>query len=743
MFNSLSLTKKLTLFLIVILTVGFLSFTLFSTYYAQSIITQKVHTQLTKRVSSIKDMMMIYDDSLKSIADDLFNAFSSQFDNIQIDASQTVTVEGVQTPLITNNGEKLNLNFDFVDNYTKIKGSTATVFARMGDDFVRVTTSLKRPDGSRTLGTFLGTKSPAYEKIMNKEKYFGTAHLFGSDYMAVYNPIIKDGKVIGILYVGYNYTSSYKKLIKRIKDIKIGDTGYVYILSTKNKTKGKVILHPSLEGKNLIKIADEKGYDFVKELYKGDKGSIDYLWKDKVKSVVYENYSERGWKLVLGTNIEEFLGESYLMQNIMFALSITLIGVVACILFFTIRSLVIKPLHKLQIGLNEFFDFLNGKKDKIDDIKASSQDEIGQMATLINKSIHEIETNINIDNELIADTVKVSSSVSNGYLDQRITKNSNNAKLNELKDVVNKMLQNIQNRINNVQDVLSSYTEFDYTASVNTSEVQAQIKELYESTNNLGIATTQMLKLNLQNGLSLESNSSELNEIIDRLSTSANTQASSLEETAASLEELTSAMNSNEENIHKMLRNSKLLSSEVSNGQALAQNTATAMDNINEQTQAIAEAITVIDQIAFQTNILSLNAAVEAATAGEAGKGFAVVAGEVRNLASRSAEAAKEIKDLVENATLKTDEGKQTAQSMISGYEKLKENIETTTTIITDVTNNSKEQLESIHLINNTVASLDTLTQENAQVATNANEISRKTKSIANIIVEDVNKKSF
>ena len=104
------------------------------------------------------------------------------------------------------------------------------------------------------------------------------------------------------------------------------------------------------------------------------------------------------------------------------------------------------------------------------------------------------------------------------------------------------------------------------------------------------------------------------------------------------------------------------LSTEVTasatNGERLANQTTVAMDEINNQVNSINEAISVIDQIAFQTNILSLNAAVEAATAGEAGKGFAVVAQEVRNLANRSAEAAKEIKNLVENATSKTNDGK-------------------------------------------------------------------------------------
>ncbi len=212
--NNLSISWKTTIILGMILSTILIGINTFSANYTGDIISKKVSSQLQNRLHQLKETFVIYDELLKDTANSLYEAFESQFGEIEIDSSQNIKVNGTNTPMMKNNGVILNNNFSYVDNYTKIKGSTATVFARMGDDFVRVTTSLKRPDGSRTLGTFLGKKSPAYKPIMNKKRYFGTAHLFGSDYMAVYDPIVKDGKVIGILYVGYNYTKSYKKLKK-------------------------------------------------------------------------------------------------------------------------------------------------------------------------------------------------------------------------------------------------------------------------------------------------------------------------------------------------------------------------------------------------------------------------------------------------------------------------------------------------------------------------------------------------
>ncbi|PHR74468.1 MAG: hypothetical protein COA66_01385 [Arcobacter sp.] len=192
-----------------------------------------------------------------------------------------------------------------------------------------------------------------------------------------------------------------------------------------------------------------------------------------------------------------------------------------------------------------------------------------------------------------------------------------------------------------------------------------------------------------------------------------------------------------------MAEYSNELKESIDSGQKLASSTVDSMDEINSQTQAIADAITVIDQIAFQTNILSLNAAVEAATAGEAGKGFAVVAQEVRNLASRSAEAAKEIKDLVEAATVKTNLGKQSADKMIEGYNILNTNIKKTTETINDIALSSKEQQTGIEQINDAITRLDQGTQENAAVASETALIAESTSLMAKGIVDQANEADF
>ncbi|MCT7539765.1 nitrate- and nitrite sensing domain-containing protein [Aliarcobacter cryaerophilus] len=423
-------------------------------------------------------------------------------------------------------------------------------------------------------------------------------------------------------------------------------------------------------------------------------------------------------------------------------LSIFGIGI-TMILARTIAFTILIDVASVRAGIEEFFAFINFEKDDIKLIGVDSTDELGMMSKIINKNIANTKANIQRDRELIADTIRVTNSINKGHLDQKIMVNSNNPALNELKDIINEMLNTLNSNISNILTVLTSYSKLDFRPRLKDNDLEGIIQELEKDINILRDVITQTLLDNKKVGITLKENANILSFNMQSISTAANSQAASLEETAASLEEITSNITNNTQTTTKMASYGEKVKESIKIGQDLANKTVNSMEDINKQALAINEAIGVIDNIAFQTNILSLNAAVEAATAGEAGKGFAVVAQEVRNLATRSAEAANEIKRIVQLATSKTKEGSEIANSMIEGYTSLNENISITLDLIQNVTTASKEQSVGMVQINDAVNNLDQITQRNAQSASEANEIAKQTLKISNEIIEQVNSKEF
>ncbi|MGJ0455536.1 methyl-accepting chemotaxis protein [Aliarcobacter cryaerophilus] len=405
-------------------------------------------------------------------------------------------------------------------------------------------------------------------------------------------------------------------------------------------------------------------------------------------------------------------------------------------------SFVVKSLSKLQQGILGFFSFLNEESKSATLIDLKSNDEFGQIAKVINQNIEKTESSIKKDDEFINATELFIKELSSGNMLAKIEVEPDTQNLKVLKELLIKMQHYLEHTIasdiNRLLFVIDSFKKYDFTARFPSPYAKIAI-----AMNELGDEISALLKQSYGTGLMLENSSQELLENVNTLNQSSNSAAASLEETAAALEEITSTVISNASNVELMTRFSSEVSNSAKKGQQLANQTTNAMDEINNQVNRINEAISVIDQIAFQTNILSLNAAVEAATAGEAGKGFAVVAQEVRNLASRSAEAAKEIKNIVENATSKANEGKNISFEMIQGYTELLENIEKQTQTINEIATASKEQQAGISQINDAVTGLDQQTQQNANIASDTKTIAINADNIAKKIVSDSHNKQF
>ena len=429
---------------------------------------------------------------------------------------------------------------------------------------------------------------------------------------------------------------------------------------------------------------------------------------------------------------------SFLISLLIF-ISVVMI-VLELILAFLMFDAINKSLVAVKNGLNDFFDFINYKKESICKITLTSNDEFGEMAQEINKNIDNTINTFTNNKDIIRQTNDIIEKISNGFFSYHINEEHIiSPDMQKLVQSINLMISQTKNKFDTIIQALENYGEYNFNYHIKQDDKKQRLNgdfgSLVASTKLIGNNISEFLAMIMNTATKLTNDTQKLNFSVEKLENSSFHQKDALEKSVETLHNITMTINTNTLNTKAMSQLTRDVSNSATTGYSLAQKTVNAMNEITSEVGFINDAIEIIDKIAFQTNILSLNAAVEAATAGEAGKGFAVVAQEVRNLANRSADAAKEIKSLVQKANEKTKAGKEIACDMITGYENLSSKIKNTTSLVQELEQSSLIQQNGINQINIEVQILEDNVKINAQnsqdIAHLSSEISQLSQNLS------------
>ncbi|MBV1921306.1 MAG: nitrate- and nitrite sensing domain-containing protein, partial [Pseudomonadales bacterium] len=375
--------------------------------------------------------------------------------------------------------------------------------------------------------------------------------------------------------------------------------------------------------------------------------------------------------------------------------------------------------------------------------------------------LNDLKSNVNLSFDRLAeamgDIVNVATALKDGDMSQRVS-GSYEGQLNMLKQAFNESTDSISSAFSEVSAVMVALREGDFSKRMET-ELKGELSQLQDNANlslaSLNAAMTDIVRVateqesgdlrgrvegdysgqlgtlkdainesaaNLERtfsnvhemALTVTSGANEISQGNTDLSQRTEEQASSLEEIASSMEEMTSAVGDTTQNSKMASQHVALVKEKSVSSGVVAEKTIVSMNMIKASSKKIGDIIGVIDEIAFQTNLLALNAAVEAARAGEQGRGFAVVASEVRNLAQRSASAAKDIKDLISDSTHKVDEGSDLVEMSSKALKDIEAAVVEANVMTESISLASSEQLEGITQVSMAISQMDEMTQQNA-----------------------------
>ncbi len=610
---------------------------------------------LASEARLMADQLNTFHGTLRESTQRLSGLFDKRFSaGLSVHPDEPVAVAGVQAPTLRLGSEVLNNNFKEVDEFRQTTAGVATVFVRSGDDFIRVSTSLTKQDGSRAIGTLLDRAGPAYAPVMSGQSYIGRALLFGRFYMSQYTPVRdSSGKIIAVLYVGFDYTDAQNAQFENLKRFRIGQTGSLAVLDEQNKW----LVPPA--GVQAL----EQATGTIKELVK--KPGKGVFWSDTAEDFysVAVSFEDGPWAVVASMPKAEIRAVTWSVgtQLAIGSLLAMLLAVGSAV--WLLRSK-LAPLGDLVRQAEAL-----GAGDLSVRLNVSSHDEIGQLARAFNQMSQALST-------MVEHIRKASQEV--------------NSRAQALSGLSSGAYEGMEQQSGEITSMAGAVEEFSAT-SLNIADNMGNTERLAQD-------NAQQTRIG----------------------------RTSMDEASSSLEQIAGALNS----------------------------TATVINTLGQRSQEIGGIVGVITSIAEQTNLLALNAAIEAARAGEQGRGFAVVADEVRSLASRTRQATDEISGMInsiqqetgnaistmEKGNLLMQEGLSRNANVASALARIDEQSRSAGQQFAAITTATQEQSSTATLLSSNLQSIAMANSEQREVVSNLAITAKELEKLAQDLRKEVDR---
>ncbi|WP_176045289.1 methyl-accepting chemotaxis protein [Burkholderia sp. BCC1644] len=371
-----------------------LLFTVFAwtlAHFAGQQLAEEAHGRIVDKEQSIRAMIDLFDKALTAEANRSMSLFASFLPaDFTLDPARTVDIGGVAAPTLFAGGQPLDLDYAIPDQFLKKSGAIATIFARDGDDFVRITTSLKKQDGARAVGTRLDRAGPAYAPLVAGRSYTGLAKLFGRPYITQYKPVTDaTGRVIGALFVGLDIGAELKLVEDGIRSLKIGDNGYYFVLdASQGPSRGTFVVHPDAAGQP----ADNARAPYAQMLAAG-QGRLAYTSTDPAahdggptaKFVSFTTIPQWQW-LVGGIALDdELLATMRATRNRFLMIGAVLVAAFATLFVIVVRRVVSRPLEAAARASERFAagDLSVRIRDGAAARNSAGTDEIGRLVQAV------------------------------------------------------------------------------------------------------------------------------------------------------------------------------------------------------------------------------------------------------------------------------------------------------------------------------------------------------------------------